>query len=54
MAGSTREAPPVFVTENEVYFLAFPGIEDGRVAFGNGHGFQSLHRAQWLVRYRLS
>ena len=43
----------VFVTENEVNFLAFPSIEDGMVVFGAGYGFDSLRRAQWLSRCRL-
>ena len=43
----------VFVTENEVNFLAFPGIEGGMVVFGAGYGFDSLRRAQWLSRCRL-
>ena len=43
----------VFVTENEVNFLAFPGIEGAMVVFGAGYGFESLRRAQWLSRCRL-
>ena len=43
----------VFVTENEVNFLAFPSIEDSMVVFGAGYGFDSLRRAQWLSRCRL-
>ena len=43
----------VFVTENEINFLAFPRIEGGMVVFGAGYGFDSLRRAQWLSRCRL-
>ena len=43
----------VFVTENEVNFLAFPGVEGGMVIFGAGYGFESLRRARWLSRCRL-
>ena len=43
----------VFVTENEINFLAFPRIEGGMVVFGAGYGFEGLHRAQWLSRCRL-
>ena len=43
----------VFVTENEINFLAFPSIEGGMVVFGAGYGFDSLRRAQWLSRCRL-
>ena len=43
----------VFVTENEINFLAFPNIEGGMVVFGAGYGFESLRRARWLSRCRL-
>ena len=43
----------VFVTENEINFLAFPSIEDGMVVFGAGYGFERLRRARWLSRCRL-
>ena len=43
----------VFVTENEINFLAFPSIEDGMVVFGAGYGFERLRRACWLSRCRL-
>ena len=43
----------VFVTENEINFLAFPPIEGGMVVFGAGYGFRSLRRAHWLSRCRL-
>ena len=43
----------VFVTENEVNFLAFPSIEGGMVVFGAGYGFESLRRVRWISRCRL-
>ena len=43
----------VFVTENEINFLAFPSIEGGMVVFGAGYGFESLRQADWLSRCRL-
>ena len=43
----------VFVTENEINFLAFPNIEGGMVVFGAGYGFESLGQAHWLARCRL-
>ena len=43
----------VFVTENEINFLAFPNVEGAMVVFGAGYGFESLSRAQWLSRCRL-
>ena len=43
----------VFVTENEINFLAFPSIEGAMVVFGAGYGFENLHRARWLSRCRL-
>lgn len=41
----------VFITENEVNFLAFPPLPDSLVIFGAGYGFEVLSDAQWL-RYR--
>ena len=43
----------VFVTENEINFLAFPGVEGGMVVFGAGYGFESLRKAHWIARCRL-
>ena len=43
----------VFITENEVNFLAFPGVEGGMAIFGAGYGFESLGRARWLSRCSL-
>jgi hypothetical protein len=43
----------VFVTENEINFLAFPPVKDGLVIFGAGYGFEMLANAQWLARRRI-
>ncbi len=38
----------VFITENEVNFLAFPQVPRGLVIFGAGYGFTALREASWL------
>ena len=43
----------VFITENEVNFLAFPRVKEAMVIFGAGYGFESLGRARWLEELRL-
>ncbi len=46
-----RLAPPaqrVFITENEINFLAFPPLADSLVVFGAGYGFDALAQAPWL------
>ncbi len=42
--------PPsiVFITENEINFLAFPEIGDGFVVFGAGSGLEHLAAVPWL------
>jgi len=40
----------VFVTENEINFLAFPPLVESLVVFGAGYGFDNLTRATWLQR----
>jgi len=40
----------VFITENEVNFLAFPPVGDSLVVFGAGYGFDNLAKAAWLQR----
>ena len=52
-AGLAIGVSRVFVTENEINFLAFPSVEDAVVVFGGGYGLGSLRRAQWLSRCRL-
>lgn len=38
----------VFITENEINFLALPPLADSLVIFGAGYGFDMLARAAWL------
>ena len=38
----------IFITENEVNFLAFPRVEGSIVIFGAGYGWETLARGQWL------
>jgi len=38
----------VFITENEINFLAFPPLTDSLVVFGAGYGFDALAQAAWL------
>jgi hypothetical protein len=46
-----RITPPgrVFMTENEINFLAFPESADAMVVFGAGSGFDHLANALWLA-----
>ena len=46
-------ASRVFITENEVNFLAFPPAADSLVIFGAGYGFDALVQAAWLARRSL-
>ncbi len=46
-------ASRVFITENEINFLAFPPVNDSLVIFGSGYGFEMLHKAAWLSRCRV-
>lgn len=43
----------VFITENEINFLAFPPVKDSLVIFGAGYGFEMLRQAGWLSRCRI-
>ena len=43
----------VFITENEINFLAFPRVKEAIVIFGAGYGVESLGRARWLEELRL-
>ena len=43
----------IFITENEINFLAFPPVRDGIVIFGAGYGFQHLAQARWLYAVEL-
>jgi hypothetical protein len=43
----------VFITENEINFLAFPPVPGGIVIFGGGYGFENLAAADWLHKVAL-
>jgi len=43
----------VFITENEINFLAFPPVAESLVVFGAGYGFDALAQAFWLHQRRL-
>ena len=53
-AGSFARLAPavlrVFITENEINFLAFPRVPDSLLIFGAGYGFEVLAQAAWLTR----
>lgn len=38
----------VFITENEINFLAFPQLKESMVIFGAGYGFDMLRNVEWL------
>lgn len=40
----------VFITENEINYLAFPSVPDSLLIFGAGYGFEALAQAEWLAR----
>jgi hypothetical protein len=51
-----RLDPPVsrvFITENEINFLAFPYVKESLVIFGAGYGFEMLSEAKWLKHSRI-
>lgn len=39
----------IFITENEINFLAFPPVEKSLLIFGAGYGFLALAQAPWLA-----
>jgi hypothetical protein len=43
----------IFITENEINFLAFPSMQDSLVIFGAGYGFDTLAKASWLASRRI-
>lgn len=53
-AGSFASLPTaasrVFITENEINYLAFPPMQDSLLIFGAGYGFEVLTQAVWLAR----
>jgi len=38
----------LYITENEVNYLAFPDMPESLILFGAGYGFEALSRARWL------
>lgn len=40
----------IFITENEINYLAFPSVPDSLLIFGAGYGFEALVQAEWLAR----
>jgi len=55
-ASFARLAPAasrVFITENEINFLAFPQVSDSLLIFGAGYGFEALGQAAWLARCKV-
>ncbi len=42
----------VFITENEINFLAFPPVPGSLIIFGGGYGFEMLDGLEWLERAR--
>ncbi|MEO6322462.1 MAG: Wadjet anti-phage system protein JetD domain-containing protein [Polaromonas sp.] len=43
----------VFITENEINFLAFPQVKGSLVIFGAGYGFDMLANIAWLARCQI-
>jgi hypothetical protein len=52
-AGLAAPIRRVFITENEINFLAFPPATESIVVFGAGYGWDALARANWLTRCTL-
>ncbi len=46
-------AETVFITENEINFLAFPPVRGAMVIFGAGYGFRNLADIEWLHNRKL-
>ena len=38
----------LFITENEINFLAFPDVPEAMVIFGAGYGFENLASVEWM------
>lgn len=47
-AGVKLDVSKVFITENEINFLAFPQVENAMIVFGAGYGFENIAGAKWL------
>jgi hypothetical protein len=51
--GIAQSLHQVFITENEVNFLAFPDRPHSLVLFGGGYGFEALAQVDWLEHVSL-
>lgn len=51
--GFISQIKHVFITENEINFLSFPGQQNSLVIFGSGYGFEALAKAQWLSQIKI-
>lgn len=47
------EVTQVFITENEINYLAFPRVPASLLIFGSGYGFEHLCPAVWLKEKRI-
>jgi hypothetical protein len=47
-------ASRIFLTENEINYLAFPVLPDSLLIFGAGYGFDMLAQADWLHDTRIA
>jgi hypothetical protein len=47
------KAEKIFITENEINFLAFPPVANAIVIFGAGYGFSNLATIDWLMNRRI-
>lgn len=45
-----QQVSTIFITENEINFLAFPFVTNSLVLFGAGYGFEALSTANWLTK----
>jgi hypothetical protein len=52
-AGLDFPGEKVFITENEINFLAFPPVPGAMVIFGAGYGFRNLAGIDWLQSKKL-
>jgi hypothetical protein len=52
-AGLDFTGEKVFITENEINFLAFPPVPGAMVIFGAGYGFRNLADIDWLHNKKL-
>ncbi|WP_438859836.1 Wadjet anti-phage system protein JetD domain-containing protein [Achromobacter spanius] len=53
LATLTPQATRVFITENEINYLAFPPVLGSLVVFGAGYGFEALAQCHWLSLCRV-